>query len=324
MKQVSEICSPCLNCVFHLSVSLSVCYGPSLTASVAHLAAVTELPPFSLRWTCTSGNFNMSAGSSALLTALSSRSLVIAENSLAPGQLYAFTLLLTNLENAAQSASASVSFRTAGVPNAGACTASPSAGVALVDKIALVCQNWQDDAANYPLAYQFQSAPQSDLLASSLSSNPTSLLTLQDFSASSSMSAFLSAGAWVRVTVRNRWGGVSAPFVIALNMTNPVIQARWSDGGHFNSIKHGRVSLIVIIHFHRAQHMCSGRVSGNMCTMFQGCLFSTLFLTLVIQNASALTSVANVALDAMARAAGSGDVNAAAQVCSSQVRDAGR
>jgi hypothetical protein len=186
----------------------------------------------------------MSAVSSALLTAPSSRSLVIAENSLAPGQLYAFTLLLTNLENAAQSASASVSFRTAGVPNAGACTASPSAGVALIDKIALVCQNWQDDTANYPLAYQFQSVPRSDLIASSsFSSNPTSLLTLQDFSASSSMSAFLSAGAWVRVTVRNRWGGVSAPFVIALNMTNPVIQARWSDGGHFNSIKHGDHSL---------------------------------------------------------------------------------
>jgi hypothetical protein len=254
---------------FLISLSLFLfVYGSSssLTASVTHLTAATELPPFSLRWTCTSGNFNMSAGSSALLTAPSSRSLVIAENSLAPGQLYAFTLLLTNLENAAQSASASVSFRTAGVPNAGACTASPSAGVALVDKIALVCQNWQDDAANYPLAYQFQSAPQSDLLASSsLSSNPTSLLTLQDFSASSSMSAFLSAGAWVRVTVRNRWGGVSAPFVIALNMMNPVIQ-----------------------------------------------------------NASALTAAADVALDAMARAAGSGDVNAAAQVCSSEVRDAGR
>jgi hypothetical protein len=227
----------------------------ALRASVTPASgAIAALPPFLLLWTCTSGNVNMTAGSPALLTAPASRSLVLAENSLAPGQLYSFTLHLKNLENAAQSASASVSFRTAGIPNAGVCTASPSTGVALIDKIALVCQNWQDDAANYPLAYQFQSVPRADLVASALS-NPSASLTLQDFSASSSLSAFLSAGAWVRVTVRNRWGGLSAPFVIALNVTNPVIQ-----------------------------------------------------------NASALTAAADIALDAMARAAGSGDVNAASQV----------
>ncbi len=220
----------------------------ALSASVASAdPAAPSLPAYALQWTCTSGNVNVTAGSAALLTAPSSRNLVLAENSLAPGQLYAFTLQLTNLENAAQSASASVSFRTAGIPNAGVCSASPSTGVALIDKIALVCQNWQDDAANYPLAYQFQSVPRTNVESSSS-------ITLQDFSSSSSMSASLSAGAWVRVTVRNRWGGLSAPFVIALNVTNPVIQ-----------------------------------------------------------SAGALTVAADIALDAMTRAAGSGDLNAASQ-----------
>jgi hypothetical protein len=218
----------------------------ALSAAVASAdPAAPALPAYALQWTCTSANVNMTAGSPALLSAPTSRNLVLAENTLAPGQLYAFTLQLINLENAAHSASASVSFRTAGIPNAGVCTASPSTGVALIDTIALVCQNWQDDVANYPLAYQFQSVS---------SSASASAVTLQDFSASSSLSAFLSAGASVRVTVRNRWGGLSAPFVIQLNVTNPVIQ-----------------------------------------------------------NASALTAAADIALDAMTRAAGSGDVNAASQ-----------
>ncbi len=220
----------------------------ALSASVSSADPAQPLvPTYALQWTCTSGSVNMTAGSPALLSAPSSRNLVLAENSLAPGQSYAFTLTLTTLEAPVVSSSASVSFRTAGIPNAGVCSASPSTGVALIDTIVLVCQNWQDEVANYPLAYQFQSVLRTDV-------DTSSSITLQDFSASSSLSAFLSAGAWVRVTVRNRWGGLSAPFLIALNMTNPVIQ-----------------------------------------------------------NASALTRAADIALDAMARAAGSGDVNAASQ-----------
>jgi hypothetical protein len=240
-----------------VSISLSVpTQGAAFTVitaadRVALRASVTpadpsapSMPAYALQWTCTSGSVDVSAGSAALLSSPTSSALVLAANALTPGASYAFAVTLTTLEAPMLSSTATVAFTVANVPRGGQCTVSPSSGVALVDLFTVSCQGWMDDALNYPLAFQFNSVT----LTSSSS------VTLQDFSPATTLSSsYLSAGASLRVAVRNRWGGL-VDLAVAVNVTNPPVA-----------------------------------------------------------TAAQLDSVAATALNVLARAQGSGDVNAASQ-----------
>jgi hypothetical protein len=177
----------------------------SLNTAIVQVDSTTV--PYTLQWTCVSQNMNMTIPT--VISSTTSNNLVLSARYLKPGQTFTFMLTLTSSDDPTQTSSSTVSFSVDGLPYNGACSSSPSNGVALQTYFSLGCTGWQlDDSSAGPLQYAF------------IVTSP-SYSILQNFEQTPTLSALLPVGSpvTIQIIVQNIFGS-SVTTYVKVNVSN--------------------------------------------------------------------------------------------------------
>jgi hypothetical protein len=173
--------------------------------AIEHRSIQRPNPPSLLRETPT---LNLKPGSPDLLSDPTTALLALKPGVLKGSYVYFVALELISSADSSAVSSVTMSLTINGVPFGGACSVSPTSGVALQTQFTFACSGWMTENENLPLSYAFQ-------LYDPVTKTPKSML--RSFDSTSSFTTTLPGGSPVTIQAQivDRFGASSVTYLTA-------------------------------------------------------------------------------------------------------------